>query len=91
MYTFVNYLNNVSKKLSKNIEITQADVIHILSNISVITLNSKTDSSNKSNYNIYIGGVFLSRGITYEHLILEYIDNFPKNYISADTLLQMCR
>lgn len=91
MYTFVEHLNSVSKKLNKNIEIKHADVMHILNNISIIPLNSKTDKLPKTDYNIYIGGVFLSRGITYEHLILEYIDNFPKNSISADVLLQMCR
>lgn len=91
MFTFLDYLNNIAKKMNKNIEIKREDIIHILKNISVTPLNSTTDSSGKSNYNILIGGVFLSRGITYEHLVLEYIDNFPKSLISADTLLQMCR
>lgn len=50
------------------------------------TYNNKT---NLSNYNIYIGGSFLSRGKTFDNLLCELI--IINNDFNYDTLLQKCR
>lgn len=91
LLSFTNTVNEVSSSLHKQIELKTADVANILDNIRIVVLNGQTNNENGGNYTIYIGGVKLSRGITYENLTVEYITNFPQNNISADTLLQMCR
>jgi hypothetical protein len=48
--------------------------------------------SGQSEYAIIIGGVKVSRGFTYEHLLTELILNAPNSKcISFDTLLQRAR
>lgn len=50
------------------------------------TYNNKT---NLNNYNIYVGGSFLSRGKTFDNLLCELI--IINNEFNYDTLLQKCR
>lgn len=61
----------------------------------IIILNSNVDYkekiTNSLNHKILIGGVLLSRGVTYENLSTELLLNYPKNEIAIDTLLQRCR
>lgn len=86
--SFVNHLKTIN---SKQVEIEKDKVLAILSKINIVELNSDQSNYLITDYNIYVGGVLLSRGITYPFLSVEYIVNFPKNKISVDTLLQMCR
>ena len=64
---------------------------------SIIILNSSDEHEKELFYNtnikhkIIIGGVLLSRGVTFENLIVELILNYPNKYITIDTLLQRAR
>ncbi len=53
--------------------------------------NNDITKINNSKFSIVIGGVFLSRGITYENLLVELFTYCPENNINCDTLLQRCR
>lgn len=64
-------------------------------NNAITILNSKNKDSNLENskypHKIFIGGVLLSRGVTFKYLLTELILNYPQNMIAIDTLLQRCR
>lgn len=60
------------------------------SQINCIVYNQTySNKTNLSNYNIYIGGSFLSRGKTFDNLLCELI--IINNEFNYDTLLQKCR
>ena len=60
-------------------------------NIYELNGNQKNLIVNKKNVEIIIGGVLLSRGITFENLTIEVLLNVPKGPIAMDTLLQRAR
>lgn len=67
---------------------------YFLSNVnSIKMLNSKSCKNNfeLANHEIIIGGVLLSRGVTFPYLLTELLLNYPKGKIAIDTLLQRCR
>lgn len=74
-------------------------VKYIIDNLekTIIILNSSENQEKDLFYDksikhkIIIGGVLLSRGVTYENLITELILNYPKKTIAIDTLLQRAR
>ncbi|MDE6473044.1 MAG: Z1 domain-containing protein, partial [Ureaplasma sp.] len=63
-------------------------------NESLIVLNSNKNNDDEcyveSDLKIYIGGFLLSRGLTFENLLVEYFGYTPDS-ITYDTLLQRCR
>ncbi|MEG1009831.1 MAG: Z1 domain-containing protein [Clostridia bacterium] len=69
---------------------------YIKENNSFYTLNGKAESGKGNflektfNHEIIIGGVMLSRGVTFENLITELIVNDVET-VYVDTLLQRCR
>ncbi len=63
--------------------------------IEIIILNSENINQEKGienkTYKIIIGGHLLSRGNTFENLMVELFLNTPNEIITVDTLLQRCR
>lgn len=68
----------------------------IIDNKSIFVLNSKEEADKKrflenlEDYQIIVGGTMLSRGVTFENLIVELILNSPET-TCVDVLLQRCR
>lgn len=60
---------------------------------SILILNSFNDDykTGEHDYAIIIGGVKISRGFTFEHLVTELILNAPNENIAIDVLLQRAR
>ena len=61
------------------------------SEMEVIVLNSENQKIGDKTYKIIIGGHLLSRGNTFENLMVELFLNAPNDIINVDTLLQRCR
>ncbi|WP_250137130.1 Z1 domain-containing protein [Mesoplasma whartonense] len=60
-------------------------------NIYELNGTNKDAIVNQKNIEIIIGGILLSRGITFENLAIEVLLNVPKGPIAMDTLLQRAR
>ncbi|MEG2922567.1 MAG: Z1 domain-containing protein [Malacoplasma sp.] len=81
---------------NKFIEHSKEIINYIKDNKSFYTLNGKAESGKGDflektfNHEIIIGGVMLSRGVTFENLIIELIVN-DVEMVYVDTLLQRCR
>lgn len=80
-----NYLGELNFEEFKNA------FIFFIENLNLEILNSDNKINNNKNFNIFIGGNFISRGNTFENLICELIINSPQETIQVDTLLQRCR
>lgn len=85
-----NHFNDVSFEEFENIFQKLKNEI----NESLIVLNSNKNNDDEcyveSDLKIYIGGFLLSRGLTFENLLVEYFGYTPDS-ITYDTLLQRCR
>lgn len=89
-------INNVTFEnlyRQKMIQIAKEYLINWNKSIIVLNKENKNDDLSELDYNhqIIIGGVLLSRGVTYENLSTELLLNYPKDMIAIDTLLQRCR
>ena len=69
----------------------QKNLKSIYANLAIILFNGENKDVKKKEFNIYVGGIKVSRGFSFENLITELILNSPKSIISVDTLLQRCR
>lgn len=59
-------------------------------NVEFIKLNQENEENNSTKkYRVYVGGILLSRGRTFENLICEFIT--IENKFTHDSLLQKCR
>lgn len=70
------------------------DVITCLSDgkaIEILYSENKGYISGEKKYSVIIGGGLISRGFTFNNLLVEVMLNAPKEDISADTLLQRAR
>ena len=79
------------KKLSIDKDKFNEFVKKYTSEIEVIVLNSENQEIGNKTYKIIIGGHLLSRGNTFENLMVELFLNSPNEIINVDTLLQRCR
>lgn len=98
IHYFENWLNYENIKLTNNEidEIKNLIKKHFIDESNIYILNSKNDDVSAKVVNsrkiaIVIGGVMLSRGITYENLLTELILYGSNDYPTCDTLLQRCR
>lgn len=86
-----NYLNLNKNKINEKM---RNILNYLINNKSCYALNGCSDDSHsimsKFDHQIIIGGLMLSRGITFENLICELIINSSKE-IHVDVLLQKCR
>lgn len=76
-YEFIVYIQEVLQYIGNNIIILADDNSNYVSNREGLT--------------IVIGGVLISRGFTFNNLLVEVLLNSPEDNIPADTLLQRAR
>lgn len=94
---FIKSFYEIKEKYSYLKGINESNFLEMLCYIqdnledSIIVLNSENNIENNSSskLKIYIGGILLSRGLTFKNLILEYF-GYDSN-MTYDTLLQRCR
>lgn len=94
-FKLTDCLNDYLYQNQKNINDEIRNILrYLIDNKSCYELNGNTDDShyilNKFSHQIIIGGVMLSRGVTFEHLICELII-MKSDEKNIDVLLQKCR
>ena len=85
------FYDNYLKKLLIDKDKFNEFVKKYTNEIEIVVLNSENKEIGNKTYKIIIGGHLLSRGNTFENLMVELFLNTPSDAVHVDTLLQRCR